>query len=103
MCEPHVQELLQLESTYSKDNAECRLQTMENQYAKLTSGISNLTSNWEGSKGSSCSTTLATSPESPSQMALRLVDEYKDHQHWKINHKIPESEATENTSKHELQ
>ena len=38
-------------------------------------------------------------------MALRLVGEYKDHERRKMNlifHKIPEQEATENTSKHEL-
>jgi len=105
VCEPDVQEFLQSESTYSKDNVECRLQTMENQLAKLTSSISNLTSNCKGSKGSSSNNSLTTSSESPGQMALRLVDEYKDHERRKMNlifHKIPEQEATENTSKHEL-
>jgi len=49
---------------------------------------------------------LTASSESPGQMALRLVDEFKDHERRKMNlifHKIPEQEATENTSKHELE
>jgi len=53
VCEPDVQEFLHSESTHSKDNVEGRLQTMEDQLAKLTSNISKLTSNWEGGKGPS--------------------------------------------------
>ena len=48
VCELKVQDLLQSEPTHPKDNVECRLQTMEDQLAKLTSNIINLTSIWEG-------------------------------------------------------
>ena len=68
-CEANIQEILQSESTHPKDNVECRLQTMENQLAKLTSNISDLTSNWEGRKVPWNCNILETRSESLGQMA----------------------------------
>ena len=98
-CEPNIQEVLKSESSRSEifqKNAESRLLTMENQLAKLTTNISALTLSWEGKKASLQNETY-TSSSSPatelsSQMALRIVDEYKDHESRKMNlifHKVP--------------
>ena len=81
---------------------------METQLAKLTSNISVLTSSWEDRKPSFQSETNTsfsiTSTESPKQMALRTVDEYKEHESSKMNlifHKIPEPELTDSVAKHD--
>lgn len=110
-CEPNIQEVLQPKSTHPEiiqKNVECRLQTMESQLAKLTSNISALTSSWEERKASFQSETNAssfiTSTASPNQMALRIVDEYKDHESRKMNlifHKVPESEQADPVAKHD--
>ena len=53
-------------------------------------------------KTNSNASSSITSTESPNQMALRIVDEYKDHEHQKINlifHKVPESEQADSAAK----
>ena len=105
-CESNIQEILQSKSIHSEaiqKNVECRLQTMENQLVKLTTNIIALTSSWGGRGASVQSEPSASSPlMSTSQMALRIVDEYKDHKSRKMNlifHKVPEPKLSDSAAK----
>ena len=105
-CETNIQVILQSKSIHPEvipKNVECRLQTLENQLVKLTTNISALTSSWERRGASVQSDPSASSPlMSTSQMALRIVDEYKDHESRKMNlifHKVPEPKQSDSAAK----
>ena len=106
-CEPSIPELLKPESVslQSTDKGvEHRLQTMENHLAELTNNMKKLSSHW-GEKPTvphAAAPVAETFSSSSSQFALKIVDEYKDREHRKLNlifHKVPESEHTEPSAK----
>ena len=104
-CEPSITKILNSVPENTNKSVEHRLQSMENHLAELTNNMNKLSSHWQVKTTTHNQTpVMETLNKTSNQFALKIVDEYKDREHRKLNlifHKIPELVHSDPSAKHD--